>query len=317
MNKILVTGGAGFIGINFVKYMLDVSNAQIIVVDKFTYASNSHELVNVMKTPTYCVDISDKEDLEQVFKEHHFSCIVHFAAESHVDRSIKDCSPFVQSNIIGTINLLDLALKYNVKKFIQISTDEVFGEVVYPRKFNEFSNINPRNPYSASKAAAEHFVMSYGNTYKLPYIIINSSNNYGPWQHSEKFIPLTISRIMQKKKIPVYGTGSQVRDWIYVKDAVEAIYLIMQNGQIHQRYCIGGENEIRNIDLVRHILAKMNADESLIEYVNDRPGHDARYSMSIDTMKTEFDWKPRHSLVEGLDETIEWMKNHENRIQLQ
>ena len=158
--------------------------------------------------------------------------------------------------------------------------------------------------------------MSYGNTYKLPYIIINSSNNYGPWQHVEKFIPLTISRIMQNKKIPVYGTGSQVRDWIYVKDSVEAIYLIMQNGQIHQRYCIGGENEIRNIDLVRNILMKMNADETFIEYVNDRPGHDARYSMSIDTMKTEFDWHPRYTLFEGLDETIEWMKNNENRIQL-
>ena len=172
MKKILVTGGAGFIGINFVKYMTDVSNAQIVVVDKFTYASNSDELVNVMKIPTYCVDISDKQDLEEVFKENQFSCIVHFAAESHVDRSIKDCLPFVQSNIIGTINLLDLALKYKVEKFVQISTDEVFGEVPYPGKFNEYSNICPRNPYSASKAAAEHFVEAYGNTYKLPYIII-------------------------------------------------------------------------------------------------------------------------------------------------
>ena len=314
MKKILVTGGAGFIGINFVKYMTDVSNAQIVVVDKFTYASNSDELVNVMKIPTYCVDISDKQDLEEVFKENQFSCIVHFAAESHVDRSIKDCSPFVQSNIIGTINLLDLALKYKVEKFVQISTDEVFGEVPYPGKFNEYSNICPRNPYSASKAAAEHFVEAYGNTYKLPYIIINSSNNYGPWQNAEKFIPLTISRIMKNQKIPVYGTGSQVRDWIYVKDAVEAIYLIMQNGQMQQRYCIGGENEIRNIDLVRHILMKMGADESLIEYVNDRPGHDARYSMSIDIVKSELKWSPRYSLSEGLDETIKWMKKNEDRI---
>jgi|LakMenEpi03Aug12_release.lakeMendotaPanAssembly.Ray.scaffolds.fasta_scaffold01735_45 dTDP-glucose 4,6-dehydratase len=314
MKKILVTGGAGFIGINFVKYMTDVSNAQIVVVDKFTYASNSDEFVNVMKIPTYCVDISDKQDLEEVFKENQFSCIVHFAAESHVDRSIKDCLPFVQSNIIGTINLLDLALKYKVEKFVQISTDEVFGEVPYPGKFNEYSNICPRNPYSASKAAAEHFVEAYGNTYKLPYIIINSSNNYGPWQNAEKFIPLTISRIMKNQKIPVYGTGSQVRDWIYVKDAVEAIYLIMKNGQMQQRYCIGGENEIRNIDLVRHILMKMGADESLIEYVNDRPGHDARYSMSIDIVKSELKWSPRYSLSEGLDETIKWMKKNEDRI---
>jgi dTDP-glucose 4,6-dehydratase len=211
---------------------------------------------------------------------------------------------------------LNEVVKRKVEKFVHISTDEVFGEVPVPGKFSEYSNICPRNPYSASKAAAEHFVEAYGNTYGLPYTIINSSNNYGPWQYPEKLIPLAISRIMQRKKVPVYGTGSQIRDWIYVKDAAEAIRRVLHHGNTRERYCIGGECEIRNIDLIRMLLVKMNADEDLIEYVNDRPGHDARYSTSIIKMKHELKWMPKYNLSDGLNETIEWVKNNENRIQL-
>lgn len=316
MKKVLVTGGAGFIGINFIKHVIDTDKMDIVVVDKFTYASNPNELVNNMKMPTHSIDIANKDELKKVFVEHEFSHIVHFAAESHVDRSIENCIPFVQSNIVGTINLLDLAIKYKIEKFVQISTDEVFGEVIFPKQFNEQSNICPRNPYSASKAAAEHFVMAYGNTYELPYVIINSSNNYGPWQYPEKFIPLSITRILQNKKIPIYGMGSQVRDWLYVKDSVEAIRRIVHDGKTFERYCIGGESEIKNIDLILTILLKMKAENkfNMVEYVKDRPGHDARYSISTDKIKKEFDWKPKYTLSDGLDETIEWVKNHENRV---
>lgn len=316
MRKLLVTGGAGFIGINFIKHILDVDKVDIVVADRFTYASNPEELVNNMKIDTHCMDLSDMTSVESLFKMHEITHVVHFAAESHVDRSIKDCQPFIQSNIIATVNLLNEAMKHKIEKFVHISTDEVFGEVPIPGKFNEYSNICPRNPYSASKASAEHFVEAYGNTYGFPYTIINSSNNYGPWQYPEKLIPLAVNRILKKQKVPVYGTGSQIRDWIYVKDAAEAIRRVLHHGKIHERYCIGGEQEIRNIELIRMILLKMNADESLIEYVTDRPGHDSRYATSIIKMKRELNWSPEYNLSDGLNETIEWIKKHENRIQL-
>ena len=314
MKKLLVTGGAGFIGINFIKHILDVDKVDIVVADRFTYASNPEELVNNMKIDTHCMDLSDATSVESLFKMHEITHVVHFAAESHVDRSIKDCQPFIQSNIIATVNLLNEAMKHKVQKFVHISTDEVFGEIAIPGKFNELSNISPRNPYSASKASAEHFVEAYGNTYGFPYTIINSSNNYGPWQYPEKFIPLAINRILKKEKVPVYGTGSQIRDWIFVKDAAEAIRRVLHHGNTHDRYCIGGEQEIRNIDLLRMIIEKMNADESLIEYVTDRPGHDARYATSILKIKRELKWVPEYNLSDGLNETIEWIKRHENRI---
>lgn len=316
MKKLLVTGGAGFIGINFIKHILDIERVDIVVADKFTYASNPEELVNNMKIVTHCMDLADSSSVENLFNLHEISHVVHFAAESHVDRSIKDCKPFIQSNIIATINLLNEVIKRKIKKFVHISTDEVFGEVPVPAKFNEYSNICPRNPYSASKASAEHFVEAYGNTYGLPYTIINSSNNYGPWQYPEKFIPLAVSRILKNQKVPVYGTGSQIRDWIFVKDAAEAIRCVLHHGNIHERYCIGGEQEIRNIDLIRTIIQKMNVNESFIEYVTDRPGHDARYATSILKIKRELKWRPKYDLSDGLNETIEWIKKYENRIQL-
>lgn len=314
MKKVLVTGGAGFIGINFIKHVIDVDSLDIIVADKFSYASNPDELVNKMKITTHCIDLADHQSIENLFNVDEISHVVHFAAESHVDRSIRDCKPFVESNIVGTINLLNQSIRKKIEKFVHISTDEVFGEIPIPEKFNERSLICPRNPYSASKASAEHFVEAYGNTYGMPYTIINSSNNYGPWQYPEKFIPLAISRILQKRKIPIYGTGSQIRDWIYVKDAVEAIRRVLHHGNLGERYCIGGECEVRNIDLIRMILAKMNTDETLIQYVNDRPGHDARYATSIIKMKHELKWTPQYDLSDGLDETIEWVKKNENRV---
>lgn len=314
MKKVLVTGGAGFIGINFIKHVLEVDSLDVVVADKFTYASNPEELVNNMKIMTHCIDLADSKSVEILFDTCEISHVVHFAAESHVDRSIRDCKPFVESNIVGTINLLNQSIRKKIEKFVHISTDEVFGEIPVPEKFNERSNICPRNPYSASKASAEHFVEAYGNTYGLPYTIINSSNNYGPWQHSEKLIPLAINKILKKQKVPVYGTGSQIRDWIFVKDSVEAIRRVLHYGNNKERYCIGGECEVRNIDLIRMLLAKMNADETLIQYVNDRPGHDARYATSIIKMKHELKWTPQYNLSDGLDETIDWVKKNENRV---
>lgn len=309
----LITGGAGFIGINFVKFLKKQGIDDVLVVDKMGYASNKSELEN-MGTSYEVLDLANKVAVEKLFQAYNFTQIVHFAAESHVDNSIKDSGPFVQSNIVGTVNLLDQAVKYNIEKFIHISTDEVFGEVPHPGKFNEYSNICPRNPYSASKAAAEHFVIAYGNTHKLPYIIINSSNNYGPFQFPEKLIPLTIGKIMCNEKIPVYGNGEQIRDWIYVEDTCDIIFKISTHGKTENRYCIGGDNETKNLELIHSILDKMNKSKSLIQLVKDRPGHDIRYSTDISKVKTELNWEPKISLSEGLDKTINWFTEHNNRI---
>lgn len=303
---IIVTGGAGFIGINFVKYLLSKTDEKIFVIDNLTYASNYEELwgynVGIAK-----IDIADKDSINEFFKRHdNISSIIHFAAESHVDKSIDSCMPFVYSNIIGTINLLDAAREYKIPKFIQISTDEVFGSIETGH-FNEQSQIQPRNPYSASKASAEHFVQAYGNTYGLNYIIINSSNNYGPWQNSEKLIPKTIECILNNRKIPLYGDGKQIRDWIYVEDTCDAIYKIYCDGVIGERYCIGSGSEYRNIDLVKMICDKMNYDLSNIEFVADRPGHDVRYSTDISKLK-KLGWERKTLIYDGLNKTIDWMK---------
>lgn len=306
---ILVTGGAGFIGLNFVKYMLDKED--ILVIDKFTYASNPDALKALNINHRY-VDIADYNHLRDILDQYSFTKVYHFAAESHVDNSINDVMPFVQSNIIGTINLLNYFRDKDVK-FVHVSTDEVFGEVPEPGKFNEYSNLVPRNPYSASKASAEHFINAYKNTYGMNAVIVNSSNNYGPYQHIEKMIPKTITNILQNKPIPVYGQGLQVRDWIYVTDTCEAIYKISQLDNKQDRYCIGGECEVKNIDLVKQILIMMDATTDLIAYVNDRPGHDMRYSTDITQLLRDTDWRVTHTLEAGLRKTIEWYKN-ENRI---
>jgi len=304
MKQVLITGGAGFIGLNYIKHILQVDKLDIVIADKLTYASNTKELIYTMGIENQCIDIADKQSVELLFSRHEFSHVIHFAAESHVDRSIQDCKPFVDSNIIGTINLLEQSVKNKVQKFLHISTDEVFGEVIEPNKFNEESKIEPRNPYSASKASAEHFVMAYGNTYGLPYTIINSSNNYGPWQHPEKLIPLTINRILRNKNIPVYGNGQQIRDWIYVKDSVTAIHRVFHAGAVNTRYCIGGENETKNIDLVNMIVQKMNAKSPKFEYDITKPSMIPIRLVDTSRIKNELGWSPKYSLSNGLDETI-------------
>jgi dTDP-glucose 4,6-dehydratase len=310
---LLVTGGAGFIGLNFVKYLLNKDITDIAVVDKFTYAANVHALVNIDNLDVIFADIANADAMHDVFKNNKITTVINFAAESHVDNSIKDWRPFLKSNVEGTLVLLEKSLEFGVEKFIQISTDEVFGEVL-EGSFNESSPIAPRNPYSASKAAAEHFAMSFYHTHKLPVIIVNSSNNYGPYQHKEKFIPTIVRNALAGKKVPVYGQGSQIRDWLFVHDTCRAIETIMKDGKIGERYCIGGDyNDITNLDLVHMILDVMHIDRNAIEFVKDRPGHDQRYNIDFSKINNELSWSPIYTLEQGLEETIEWMKN-ENRI---
>jgi dTDP-glucose 4,6-dehydratase len=300
---ILVTGGAGFIGSNFLHHLVSNMNEEVICIDKLTYASDWNNIPDPVKF--YTTDIADEHNCEYVFKKHKPSTVFHFAAETHVDNSIKDCSQFIHTNIIGTVNLLNLSVKYNVEKFIHISTDEVYGSIDKDY-FTEQSNYNPKNPYSASKASSEHFVNAFNNTYGLPTIITNCSNNYGPRQHTEKLIPQTITNLLSGKKVPVYGDGKQIRDWLYVQDHCEALFEIFLNGKVGEKYNIGGECEIKNIDLIRMILDRMNMKENMIEYIEDRPGHDRRYSTDITKIRHELKWFPRFNLDDGLDKTIAW-----------
>jgi dTDP-glucose 4,6-dehydratase len=306
---ILITGGAGFIGLNFVQYIKQFfSPNDIIVVDKLTYASNGSELAKE-KVIHYCEDIANMNKMEMIFKNHPISMIFHFAAESHVDNSINNCIPFIHTNIIGTVNLLEYTKRHRPNaKFIHVSTDEVFGQVFAPNSFDEKSAINPRNPYSASKASAEHFVNAFRETFGLKTIIVNSSNNYGPYQHTEKLIPKTINNLLRNKKVPVYGKGQQIRDWIYVEDTCDAIWKVSQKGIIGDRYCIGGDCEVVNLDLVNLIIDKLDASTDLIEFVADRLGHDARYHTDCSHIKKTVDWNPKWDLSTGLDETIRYMK---------
>ena len=309
---ILITGAAGFIGLNYIQKLLSDDFTEFVVVDKLTYAANREPFFNLV-VPFERVDISNVVELEKVFKKYNIEAVINFAAESHVDNSINDCMPFVHTNIVGTVNLLQLSLKYSVKKFLQISTDEVFGEVEYPKTFNENSVLNPRNPYSASKTSAEHFVNAFHNTYGLNTLIVNCSNNYGPYQHEEKLIPKTITRALSDKKIPVYGQGLQVRDWIFVEDAVNAIHTVFEKGTYGERYCISGMFEITNIELVKKILDILGKSHDLIEYVTDRPGHDFRYCTDCSKLMNTLGWKPLLKINDGLKKTIEWIEN-ENRI---
>jgi dTDP-glucose 4,6-dehydratase len=303
---ILVTGGAGFIGGNYVRHIADENP---IIIDNLSYASHYNYIKDV--GVFHHVDITKQSEVAEVFEKYKnvIDTVIHFAAESHVDNSINNCIPFINTNINGTVNLLNMCMKYKIKKFVHMSTDEVFGVVDYPNKFNENSPIAPRNPYSASKAAAEHFVVAYGNTYKLPYIIINSSNNYGPSQNSEKLIPRTLKNIKYKYDIPVYGQGNQVRDWLYVEDTCRAIKIIVDKGVIGERYCIGGDSEITNLEIVNTILNKTNAT-SKVTHVQDRLGHDIRYAID-NTKINALGWKPTTNLSDGLDKTIEWYKNED------
>lgn len=306
---IFVTGGAGFIGSNFVHFLSKKTDEEIIVLDKLTYAADLNNL-KPLQTKVVQVDLSDRTCLVDVFKEYKPSKIFHFAAESHVDNSIKDVMPFVESNIIGTINLLKSAIDCQVEMFHHISTDEVYGSLNYEDpSFTEKTSYDPQNPYSASKAASDHFVMAFHNTYGIPVKLTNCSNNYGPRQNEEKLIPKTITNILQGKKIPIYGRGENIRDWIYVEDHCEAIYEVFKHGRVGEKYNIGGECEVKNIDLVKTLLNLIGKSEDLIEYVTDRPGHDLRYSINNAKIKSEINWTPKYSLERGLEKTIEWYKN--------
>ena len=304
---ILVTGGAGFIGSNFLHRLVNETDEEIICIDKLTYAADWHNIPDPVKF--YTVDIASKDACDYVFSKHRIKTIFHLAAESHVDNSIKDCSEFIYSNIIGTVNLLNLAVKYGVEKFIHISTDEVYGSIL-KGSFTEKTLYDPRNPYSASKASSDHFVMAYHNTYGLPVNITNCSNNYGPRQHKEKFIPKTILNILAGNKVPVYGDGLQIRDWVYVNDHCDALVRVWKYGKNGEKYNIGGLCEVTNITLVKKILDMMGRDESMIEYIEDRPGHDRRYSTSIDKIRDDLSWSPIYSLYVGLTKTIEWYESN-------
>ena len=302
---VLVTGGAGFIGSNLLHKLVDTYEGEIVCVDSLTYAGNKNNIPKDVLLYPY--DIADEEQVAEVFSAYEPKYVFHLAAESHVDNSIKDCSPFIQSNIIGTVNLLNASLQYGVEKFLHISTDEVYGSI-NEGSFTEESIYNPRNPYSASKAASDHFVMAYHNTYNLPVIITNCSNNYGPRQNKEKMIPQTILNLMSGKKVPVYSVGEQIRDWLYVEDHCEALIKVLNDGIIGEKYNIGGRCEMSNLNLVKTIIGIMGESESMIEFVEDRPGHDYRYSTDITKISNTLGWKPRFNFEEAIVKTIEWYR---------
>lgn len=314
--KLLVTGGAGFIGGNFILYwMKNHPEDSIVNFDKLTYAGNLATLESVSSNPNYEFvqgDICDRAAVDAVMGK--VDTVVHFAAETHVDRSIEDAAPFIQTNVVGTYTLLESALKHKISRFHHISTDEVCGTLPLDtkEKFSESTPYDPHSPYAASKAASDHLVRAYHDTYDLPITISNCSNNYGPYHFPEKLIPLAITNLMENKKVPVYGDGLYVRDWLHVEDHARAIEAILEKGKIGETYFIGGLlDDIPNIDVVKHILRLMGKDESMLEYVKDRPGHDRRYAMDWTKINKELGWKPQFDFDQGLAQTIEWYKNNE------
>lgn len=304
--KLLVTGGAGFIGSEFVREGVK-RGYDIVVVDKLTYAGDLERLKEVEENITfYKADITNKEFIEHIFKTEKPKVVVHFAAESHVDRSILDASPFIKTNVEGTQVLLDVAKDIGVDKFINIATDEVYGELGEEGTFKEDSPLVPNSPYSSSKAAADMLGRAYYKTYKLPVITVRPSNNYGPWQYPEKLIPVVILKALNNEKIPVYGTGQNVREWLYVSDCTEAIFEIMEKGKIGEIYNVGSNQERRNIDVVKTILKLLHKKEDLIEFVKDRPGHDFRYSLDTTKIKNELGWEAKTTFEEGIEKTVKW-----------
>jgi dTDP-glucose 4,6-dehydratase len=311
--KLLVTGGAGFIGSNFIRYILNkYPKDEIINLDLLTYAGNLENLKDIETNPNYKFvkgDIADKALVNDLVAD--VDAIVNFAAESHVDRSILDSSDFIRTNVVGTHNLLEAAKNNGLKRFHHVSTDEVFGHLgPNDPGFNENTPYAPRSPYSASKASSDHLVRAYFHTFVLPITISNCSNNYGFFHFPEKLIPLAITNLIENKKIPVYGDGLQVRDWLFVEDHCEAIDLILQKGQIGETYCIGGNAEKTNMEIVKKILELLNKGEEMIEYVKDRLGHDRRYAIDFSKIKAELGWQPRTSFEDGMEQTVEWYKDN-------
>ena len=313
MKNVLVTGGMGFIGSNFIRYVLNLNQEfDIINIDKLTYAGNPENLkVIAEKYPNnykfYKIDICDFELVDEIIKKNNVNYIINFAAESHVDRSINNPSLFCDTNISGTINLLNSAIKNKVKKYLQISTDEVYGSLNFnDAPFDENHQLAPNSPYSASKASADLLVRAYYKSFNLPVNITRCSNNYGPYQFPEKLIPLMINNALNNKKLPVYGKGINVRDWIHVKDHCKAILMVLLEGEIGEIYNIGGDSEVSNIDLIKDLLKILDKPESLITFVTDRPGHDLRYAINHDKITKDLSWKPKIKLDEGLKKTVKW-----------
>ena len=327
-NSILITGGAGFIGSHVVRHFLRThENLHIVNLDKLTYAGNLENLRDVEHLPNYNFekgDIADAHFVQSLFEKYNFSGVIHLAAESHVDRSISNPMEFVQTNVVGTVTLLNAAVahwknNFEGKRFYHVSTDEVYGELHNPEEFfTEQTPYDPRSPYSASKAASDHFVRAYGNTFGLPIVISNCSNNYGPNHFPEKLIPLIIHNIIHQKPLPVYGKGENVRDWLYVEDHARAIDDVFHKGKIGETYNIGGFNEWKNIDVVKllcNILdRKLNRaegeSEKLIQFVTDRAGHDLRYAIDSTKITNELGWKPSLQFEEGLEKTVDWYLNN-------
>lgn len=331
MKNILITGGAGFIGSNFVKYMLNKYEYNIINLDLLTYAGNISYLDEVSHLEKYKFihgDIRDKDLLKNIFLEHNIDIVVNFAAESHVDRSITEPEIFISTNIMGTQILLDVAMNFwkenkedkndrtfkEKVKFVQISTDEVYGDIEGGGFFTEKTPISPSSPYSASKASSDLLVNAYFRTYGLPINITRCSNNYGPHQNREKLIPLMITNCIENKKLPVYGDGKQVRDWLFVEDHCSAIDDVIHKGKIGETYNIGGNNEVENIEVVKKIIKYLGKNENLIDYVKDRPGHDRRYAIDNSKITHNLDWKPKYKFEEGLKNTIDWYVKNGERL---
>jgi len=314
--RLLVTGGAGFIGSNFIRYWLDkYPNDRIVNLDKLTYAGHLPATKDFSGNSNYSFikgDICDSKVVDKVMSG--IECLVHFAAESHVDRSILGPGTFVKTNVLGTQVLLDFAVKHKIKHFHHISTDEVFGDLLLNsnKKFNESTLYNPRSPYSASKAASDHLVRAYHYTYKLPITITNCSNNYGPFQDPEKFLPRMITNLIDGKQLPIYGDGKNVRDWIYVGDHVRAIDLVLKKGKIGETYVVGGmTGDVRNLDVAIKLLKIFGKDRKFIKFVADRKGHDRRYAMDWRKINRELSWEPRYDFDSWLEKTVNWYKENE------
>jgi len=316
MKNILLTGGAGFIGSNFINYILDKHNDyNIINLDKLTYAGNLENLVTSEWKKNYQFvrgDITNTELVNFLFQKYDINYVINFAAESHVDRSILSSEVFFRSNVLGTNVLLEAARKFNIKKFLQVSTDEVYGSLGKEGLFTEDTPLHPNSPYSASKASADMMAMAFHHTYGVPVVITRCSNNYGPFQFPEKLIPLMIINSLNGKKLPVYGDGMNIRDWIYVTDHNKAIELVFEKGKIGEVYNIGASTEMPNIEIIKLILRKLGKSEEMIEYVKDRPGHDRRYAINSSKIKNELGWEPLFSFEEAISKTIEWYIDNKN-----
>ncbi len=314
MRNLLVTGGAGFIGSNFVQMVLqEHRDYRVVNLDKLTYAGNLENLEGFLDHPNHIFvkgDICNGELIGKLLKEHAIDAIVHFAAESHVDRSLEGPSVFIDTNVTGTLKLLEAARDHGVEKYVQVSTDEVYGSLGTEGKFTENSPIQPNSPYSASKAAADHLVRAFGHTWGLRYNITRCSNNYGPYQFPEKMLPLMIHNALHDKELPVYGDGLYVRDWLYVYDHCTAVWKVLTGGRAGEIYNIGGCNEKTNLEVIGIILERLQKPKSLIRHVKDRPGHDRRYAIDATRIMTELGWSPSVHFEQGIEKTIDWYLSH-------